>query len=201
MRRRTFIGGGMALLGAGFATPTERFLFISMTGGPSHTDLFDFQAGSWTPDWMDPVHQFPRGLMPRVADRLDEIQLIRGLRASSTDHRFALDAHPACDLSLRAGRDTFVEACRHAQKRFAATQSIRIDFGSWDHHGNLYENLRPMCAALDRGLSGLMDGFRRDRTAVRIIAMGEFGRTPGPLNQNWGRDHHPVHAALTWTAP
>lgn len=188
----------MALLGAGLIPSSEQLLWISMTGGPSHTDLFDFQAGSWTPDWMDPAHGFPRGLMPRLADRLDEIRLIRGHRSSSLDHGRALKAHPACDVSIRAGRDTFVEACEHARTLIASRRTIRIDFGSWDHHGNLYENLRPMCSALDRGLSGLIDAFRRERRSVRIVAMGEFGRTPGPLNQNRGRDHHPVHAALTW---
>src|SRR5215469_7226934 len=132
MRRRAFIGGGMALLGAGFLPPCEQFVLISMTGGPSHTDLFDFHAGSWTPDWMDPVHGFPRGLMPRLADRLDEIHLIRGLVAPCTDHKRALKAHPACDLLIRAGRNSFVDACHHARDRIVSTQSIRIDFGNWD---------------------------------------------------------------------
>ena len=198
MLRRTFIGGGMAFLGAGFVPRSKRFLLISMTGGPSHTDLFDFHAGPWTPDWMDPVHGFPRGLLPRLADRLDQIRLIRGLRAPNMDHSLAQQALPACDLSIRAGRATFAEACYHARHLMVSTRSMRIDFGSWDHHGNLYENLRPMGAAFDCGLSWLMDAFRRDRRAVRIVAMGEFGRAPGPLNQNRGRDHHPVHAALTW---
>jgi uncharacterized protein (DUF1501 family) len=29
-----------------------------------------------------------------------------------------------------------------------------------------------------------------------IVALGEFGRTVGPLNTNNGRDHHPQQTAL-----
>jgi len=204
MTRRVFLSQAAAACGVGFAAGTEHLIFVSMEGGPSHTDLFDFQAGPWTPDWMDPVRGFspgfPRGLMPALAGHLNEIRLVRGLRAASRDHRVALSAHPACDVSLRADRASFIDACAEARGLAAWHRSIRIDFGSWDHHGNLYENLRPMCAAFDRGIARLIEGLKRDRRDVRVVAMGEFGRTPGPLNQNRGRDHHPVHAALTWSA-
>lgn len=206
MTRRNFFGlAATAAFGTGYALDPKGpgsvlpLIFVSMTGGPSHTDLFDFEAGSWTPDWMDPVRGFPRGLMPRLAEHLDEIHLIRGLRAYATDHRIALEAHPACEVSMRANRGTFAEACMHARGLLASHRSVRINFGNWDHHGHLYENLRPMCAAFDSGLSGLMNGLKRDGRPVRIVAMGEFGRKPGPLNQNRGRDHYPVHAALAWT--
>src|SRR5579863_1126701 len=172
----------------------QKTIFIEMAGGPSQADTFDFEVGPWTPSWMDPVHAgnfiFPAGLMPNLAAMLDRIVLVRGLRAPCAEHRpLVLPGVP-----LRATAATFGEACVRALAGVeAGARFVRIRLGSWDHHGNLYEQLRPMGRSFDQGVASLI---RLSGENTRIVAMGEFGRRPGPLNQNGGRDHYPVHAAL-----
>lgn len=189
MTRRDLLATAMA---AALPRPSRKTIFIEMSGGPSHTDLFDLQLGEWTPSWMKPVSHgsilFPAGLMPRLADLLDRFTLVRGLEARSLEHHSVV---PELDgPMLRATSATFLDACRHAL--LSPEQFLQIRFGSWDHHGNLYGLLRPMAQSFDEGVATLIRGARD----THIVAMGEFGRTPGPLNQNGGRDHHPIHAAF-----
>jgi len=172
----------------------QKTIFIEMAGGPSQVDTFDFEVGPWTPSWMEPVHFgdiiFPAGLMPKLAAMLDRIVLVRGLRAPCAEHRPLVLRGPL----LRATAATFGEACHQARSLIEAGANFaHLRLGSWDHHGNLYEQLRPMGRAFDQGVASLI---RSAGENIRIVAMGEFGRRPGPLNQNGGRDHYPVHAAL-----
>ena len=81
------------------------------------------------------------------------------------------------------------------------TRFIQISFGSWDHHGNIYApnaNLQLLSRQFDAGLAALIADLKQDGTLNQtlIVAMGEFGRTAGPLNQNAGRDHHQQHSVL-----
>ena len=176
--------------------PRLRTVFIEMAGGPSHCDLFDLQPGAWTPPWIRPVRfgdvLFPAGLMPRLAELPDRITLVRGLEAVSLEHH-SIVAEGSGPL-LRAATATFAEACAHALGLLRQGEAfVHIRYGSWDHHGNLYQRLRPMALAFDQGVARLIGSSEE---GTKIVAMGEFGRKPGPLNQNGGRDHHRVHAAL-----
>jgi uncharacterized protein (DUF1501 family) len=93
------------------------------------------------------------------------------------------------------------------------TRYIQINFGSWDHHqeiyakgenGELLPGLYLMAANLDKGLARLMDdlaaapgqngGTLLDETLV--VVMGEFGRTVGALTERDGRDHYFQHFAV-----
>jgi len=81
---------------------------------------------------------------------------------------------------------------------------IQIAHGSWDAHQNIYNpadngSIYAKCAELDPAVSSLLEdlaskpgtlgGTLLDETMV--IVAGEFGRTPGGLNNADGRDHHP----------
>jgi hypothetical protein len=182
----------LATAACGFLPPphASRVIFIELAGGPSQSDTFDLETGPWMPHWMDPVTvagiRFPAGLMPRLAGLLDRVTLVRGIEAPCVTHRaIELGCEP-----LRASAASFPEACRHALR--SQNRLVHIRFGSWDHHGNLYEQLRVLASSLDEGLASLITS----QSDARIIAMGEFGRRPGPLNQNGGRDHYIRHAAL-----
>ncbi len=168
-------------------------VLIEMNGGPSHVDTFDLKLGPWTPSWMEPVRfggiLFPAGLMPNLARMLDRVTLVRGLESDRTDHRGIETGWPF----LRATGTSFKDACaRSIEMVRGGARRVHIRLGHWDHHGNLYPQLRGIARQFDAGVASLMAGL----DSTRIIAMGEFGRRPGPLNQNGGRDHHPVHAAL-----
>jgi len=68
----------------------KNVIFILMTGAPSHSDTFDLKEGSWTPAFMAPTSygdvRFPQGLMPKIADQLDSVALVRSVRAWAAVH-------------------------------------------------------------------------------------------------------------------
>ncbi len=63
----------------------KNVIFVLMAGGPSHTDTFDLKEGAWTPSFMAPTSygdvRFPQGLMPTLADQIDNIALVRSIQA------------------------------------------------------------------------------------------------------------------------
>lgn len=66
-------------------------IFISLIGAPSQTDTFDLKDGPWTPPDFRPTTypgnvRFPEGLMPRIADHLGDIAIVRSLKAWATVH-------------------------------------------------------------------------------------------------------------------
>jgi len=64
----------------------------------------------------------------------------------------------------------------------------------WDHHGNLWKDMRRDAPAFDRAVAALVEDLHDRGLAERVlvVAMGEFGRTPriSSLNNSApGRDH------------
>jgi hypothetical protein len=68
----------------------KNVIFILMTGAPSHSDTFDLKEGPWTPAFMAPASygdiRFPQGLMPKIADQLESVALVRSVRAWAAVH-------------------------------------------------------------------------------------------------------------------
>jgi hypothetical protein len=103
----------------------------------------------------------------------------------------------------RYGTTGFGNACLTASKVLAADQGtryIQINFGSWDHHQDIYDedNLPRMAGQLDTGLSALMNDLKSNGlfNDTLLIVMGEFGRTVGPLTGQQGRDHYLTQFAM-----
>ncbi len=116
---------------------------------------------------------------------------------------------------VRYGKTSFGDACIMARNMVAAEAGARyilVNAGGWDHHANIYNSrarpgeapeegdargLYSCCRELDAAFAGLVSDLKKmkgqngapllDRTL--IVAAGEFGRTPGPLNSLKGRDH------------
>jgi hypothetical protein len=114
------------------------------------------------------------------------------------------------DEQQRYGDSDFGNSCivaRNLMTSNQGTRHVQIDFGGWDHHQDIYAKaatpdqtvpgLYSQCQDLDLGLSNLLTdlaaapgvagGSLLDETL--IVAMGEFGRTVGPLTERNGRDH------------
>ena len=109
------------------------------------------------------------------------------------------------DDQTRYGSTGFGNSCvvaRNLLKADLGTRFIQINYGSWDHHDDIYDKTDPtrlhgMAAGLDAGLANLITdlaaqpgtrgGSLLDETL--IVAMGEFGRTVGSLTGQSGRDH------------
>jgi hypothetical protein len=106
----------------------------------------------------------------------------------------------------RYGASSFGDACllaRNLVNADAGTHFIAVAQDGWDLHANVYDKSKPvnhytLCRDLDLALSSLLDDLskmtdKKGRTLLDktfIVGMGEFGRTPGDVNPNKGRDHH-----------
>src|SRR5947209_2069089 len=66
----------------------KNVIFILMQGAPSHIDTFDLKEGSWTPAFMAPTSygsvRFPQGLMPNLANSIQDLAFLRSLRSHNT---------------------------------------------------------------------------------------------------------------------
>jgi uncharacterized protein (DUF1501 family) len=86
---------------------------------------------------------------------------------------------------------------RNVLRENAGTHYVHICHPGWDHHVQIWDRSAPsnhykLCEELDPALSSLMEdlastGLLKD---TLVVVMGEFGRTPGALNNMAGRDHH-----------
>ena len=110
------------------------------------------------------------------------------------------------DLSRYGATPTGV-SCAVAFKTLAkdrGTRVIQIRQGGWDMHYDIYDrnvngNIYERTAELDTALAAMLEdlaaapgkrgGTLLDETLV--VVTGEFGRTPGALTRNLGRDHFP----------
>jgi len=92
---------------------------------------------------------------------------------------------------------------RNIAEADAGTKFIIINHGTWDLHSDIYDKSKTLNQyrlnnEIDLCLANLLDDLesRTDKQGRRLIdktlvvCMGEFGRTPGALNDNMGRDHH-----------
>src|SRR5688572_22766684 len=65
-------------------------VFILLQGAPSHVDTFDLKEGPWLPARFNPTSygniRFPQGLMPKLAEQLDSVALLRSVRAWAGVH-------------------------------------------------------------------------------------------------------------------
>jgi hypothetical protein len=98
---------------------------------------------------------------------------------------------------VRYGNTSFGNACLAARNLVTAdlgTHFVQITVGGWDNHQNIYANnvLPTLGAQFDLGMGNLIADLKAagQLDSTLIVAMGEFGRTVGPLNQGSGRDHY-----------
>lgn len=83
----------VARAASGTIGKAKNVVFVMMAGGPSHVDTFDLKEGSWLPGYMEPTSygdvRWPRGLMPKLAEHMDSIALVRSVKSWAAVHEFA----------------------------------------------------------------------------------------------------------------
>ena len=89
------------------------------------------------------------------------------------------------------GRTRFGQQCLLARRLVeAGVPWVSIHWGGWDHHFNLFNDMKKMLPTLDQAYSALLTDLKTrgllDSTLV--VLLGEFGRTP-KINAGPGRDH------------
>ena len=86
-------GGALERVARAAVTPkatAKNVIFVMMQGAPSHTDTFDLKEANPFPRSFNPTDYngilFPQGLMPRLAENLNSIALVRAMRAWANVH-------------------------------------------------------------------------------------------------------------------
>lgn len=89
------------------------------------------------------------------------------------------------------GRHEFGQSCLLARRLVeSGVRFATVNFGGWDHHAKIFDNLDKKLPVLDQGLSALLNDMH-ERGSLKdtlVLVMGEFGRTP-KVNKDAGRDH------------
>ena len=103
------------------------------------------------------------------------------------------------DDNQRFGNSPFGRAAivaRNAVRAKNGTVFVALSQSSWDTHQNMFDrayasNMYQLCHELDSGVGTLAQDLKAsgDLDQTLIVIMGEFGRTPGLLNSQGGRDH------------
>ena len=69
-------------------------IFIFLSGGPSQVDMWDLKEGAWTPQNFAPTPygevRWPQGLLPKTAEHLNRIALIRSAMSWAAVHPLAV---------------------------------------------------------------------------------------------------------------
>jgi hypothetical protein len=108
--------------------------------------------------------------------------------------RFSADENNRYGNTL-LGRAAIV--ARNAIQAKNGTAFIALNHNGWDTHQNMFDkayapNMYTLCGELDGAVGNLVEDLKTsgDLNQTVIVIIGEFGRTPGPLNSRGGRDHH-----------
>jgi hypothetical protein len=197
----------MGLIGPGF---------LPAAYGPFHINTASDLSVLTPPEEARHELQRPRDLLPRVDGRLrtdpsleketyrDHSNYYEGAVRRLPDRRsaaiFNLPAAERERYGKTATGDAFLLA-KNLVVADAGTHFIFLTQEGWDHHAGIYaeKNHYRLSRELDLCLSNLLDDLegskRPDGRSVLdetlVIAMGEFGRTPGALTNIGGRDHFP----------
>lgn len=101
-------------------------------------------------------------------------------------------------LRDRYGHTTFGQSCVLARRLVErGTRFVTVNYGGWDHHAKIWDNLGHKLPEFDRGFSALIEDLHTRGLLANtlVLAYGEFGRTP-KINKDAGRDHWGPAASL-----
>lgn len=97
----------------------------------------------------------------------------------------------------RYGASQLGDSCalaRNLVRANAGTRFIMVSHKGWDTHAKIYapDAQYKLARELDTALANLLKDLEENNLLdkVFVCCLGEFGRTPGPLTVNRGRDHY-----------
>ncbi len=148
-------------------------IFVLLSGAPSHTDTFDLKTGAWTPAYFNPTQYgdilWPQGLMPKLADQMDSIAIVRALRAWATAHGVAqtwaqLVRNPANALARLAPHIGSVVSLELGAPDRTLPAFLSLNVGNGPSEGYLKPEHAPMYISPNG--AGLPGASHRDGEAV-----------------------------------
>jgi hypothetical protein len=117
--------------------------------------------------------------------------------SSEARSAFAIEKEPD-RVRDHYGRTTFGQSCLLARRLVeGGVRFVTVNYGGWDHHAKIFENLDRKLPEFDQGFSALIQDMdtRGLLADTLVLAYGEFGRTP-KINKDTGRDHWGPAASL-----
>ena len=148
-------------------------IFVLLSGAPSHTDTFDLKTGAWTPAYFNPTQYgdilWPQGLMPKLAEQMDSIAIVRALRAWATAHGVAqtwaqLVRNPANALARLAPHIGSVVSLELGAPDRTLPAFLSLNVGNGPSEGYLKPEHAPMYISPNG--AGLPGASHRDGEAV-----------------------------------
>lgn len=143
--------------------------------------------------------QFQQSLDPEIESRIAQYELAYRMQAAaprltdlSTEPKHVFDLYGP--LARTPG--TYAANCLLARRMLeSGVRFVQIFDRDWDHHRNGPKHMRTKTKGFDQPTAALIRDLKQrgllDDTL--IVCGGEFGRTvycQGPLQKNYGRDHH-----------
>ena len=187
LSRRVFFQNLSAAVGGYFLLPSgqasaqttvgsgraKNCIFVLLSGAPSHTDTFDLKVGSWTPSYFNPTTYgdilWPQGLMPKLAEQMDSIAVVRSVRAWATAHGVAqtwaqLARNPANALARLAPHIGSVVSLEMGAKDRTLPAFLSLNVGTGPSEGYLKPEHAPMY--ISPGGGGLPGATHPDNETV-----------------------------------
>ncbi len=197
------LGGAMRSGGANFLGPAYGPLVV---GGYPESDNFRVKDVS-LPSGVDQARlDARRGLLSQL-DRLqrdaegasDPARAIDTYAAKAYDLITSPAAKAAFDIAkedtktreMYGRRSHFGQQCLLARRLVeAGVPWVSIHWGGWDHHFNLFNDMKRMLPTLDEAYSALLRDLKQRGLLENtlVLLLGEMGRTP-KINSGPGRDH------------
>ncbi len=197
------LGGGMRSGGPNFLGPAYGPLVV---GGYPASDNFRVQDVSLPPGVDQARLDARKGLLSQL-DRLqrdaDNVRDPARAIDSYGAKAYELITSPAAKAAFDIGKEDpktremygrknhFGQQCLLARRLVeAGVPWVSINWGGWDHHFNLFNDMKRMLPTLDEAYSALLRDLK-DRGLLEntlVVLLGEMGRTP-KINAGPGRDH------------
>jgi hypothetical protein len=143
--------------------------------------------------------------LARDVQENDQLQTFGEFQQRATDLILSTEARNAFVMDRegpamrdRYGRNTFGQSCLLARRLVERdVRFVTVNYGGWDHHAQIWNNLDRKLPEFDQGFSALIEDLdqRGLLASTLVVCMGEFGRTPR-VNREVGRDHWGPAASL-----
>lgn len=196
---------GNVLVGSAAGHPASGFLPASISPVPV-TNAASGLQNTQRPSYLDEdqfrrrmslAHQFDAkfkgGYESNLIDAYDETyrEAVRLMSSTELDV-FDIKKEPEAVREFY-GNNKLGQGCLLARRLVEkGVRFVEVEYGSWDHHNDIYQTCPDMATNLDNALGALLKDLSSKGmlSEVLVVLATEFGRTP-KINENAGRDHHP----------
>ncbi len=155
----------------------EYCIFLFLNGGPSQIDTFDFKEGSWSPPDFDLRTmkggnlKLPYGLFPRLAEKLDDLAIVRSVEAWESAHSraqyYLQVAHPVSPARFNEMPSVGAVIAYEMEERRKTSDFlpsfVTMNYGKGIGSGCLDVKYNPLAIDTKKKLNFILDDSERNR--------------------------------------